>query len=329
MVAGMSRSVRVANDNRQFARNRRGSVLIEFAMIAMVTTLLLSATITFGLMMFQANIAQRLVADEGALAIARMPLSINATSLGMSLTPPEADTMPISQSDPNFKTQIYDEKYLYVTQDDLNGTDWTDFVTTLPLINRLLTSVMFVDYSMDPTGVYRFPAHVVENSDGQLTVLVPIVNYQTSTITWAKPVEEVLIPDGGGSFLSQFNATPPATPPPNFVPSVVAIRVNIPSQSASMSGFAPPAPSAASTNDPVPADDGSLSDSGLGSYSLVVGANQYKDQPDNVSDGSNVYGGKYGLGQQLSYSTWVGPLGVRPFRKVVSAQAVYRREAFQ
>jgi hypothetical protein len=72
---------------------------------------------------------------------------------------------------------------------------------------------------------------------------------------------------------------------------------------------------------PILANDSSLTESNsLSNYSLVVGDNAGFDQ-----DGVRIHGGKYGLGRQLSYAE---QMGVRPFREVISTQAVYRRETF-
>lgn len=90
-----------------------------------------------------------------------------------------------------------------------------------------------------------------------------------------------------------------------------------------MSGYAQPAtPGDPTIGNPISADDSALTEaSPLSNYTLVVGDN------DGYTDGApGIYGGKYGLGRQLANAQ---QLGVRPFRKVISAQAVYRREAFQ
>ena len=41
-------------------------------------------------------------------------------------------------------------------------------------------------------------------------------------------------------------------------------------------------------------------------------------------EGFGPYGGHYGLGQQVAWNQVV-----RPYRRVLSAQAIYRREVFQ
>jgi len=298
-------------------------VLVEFALVALAFYLILAAILTFGVMLFQANMIQQAV-DVGAQEIARMPLPINAT-LGLSLqSPTNLDTTvtPASQN-PTFLAQIYDEKWLYVdVAQQLNGPSFYDFAAqNFPLINRLLAPAMIFDPTMGQgQGVFRYPGAVVKNiRTNNFTVLVPLVNSQASTITWAMPVEEVLIPYQG-NYYSAFNAIPPANSPPNFVPGMVALRINFPSQSASMN--APAAGNGLTNFDPILADDSTLTESNsLSNYSLVVEENAGFDQ-----DGVQVYGGKYGLGRNLAYAQ---QLGVRPYHKVISAQAIYRREAFQ
>ncbi|MBV8266026.1 MAG: pilus assembly protein [Planctomycetaceae bacterium] len=308
----------------RFYRSRSGSVLVEFALIALLSYIAGGAVLTYGLMMYQANMVQQAV-DAGAQEIARMPLPAKAW-LGLSLnTPTNADssTVQVSQPGSTFNTQIYDERWLYVPATNLGNQTLLDYAAqNFPLINRLLVPAMIYDSSL---AAYRYPGAVVENSQtGNMTVLVPIVNYSSSTITWVMPVEEVLIPDNQGNYYSQFNAIPPSNAPQNnFVPGMVALRINYPSQSASMSGFQQPAtPGGPTMGSPILADDSSLVESNsLSHYTLVVG-----DNAGFSDDGVQIHGGKYGLGRQLAYAQ---QLGVRPYREVISAQAVYRREAFQ
>jgi hypothetical protein len=312
------------------SRARKGSVLVEFALISLVLYVILAATLTFGLMLFQANVVQQAV-DAGAQEIARMPLP-PAAVLGLSLLPLEnldsAVNLSLDPKGSNFRDQIYDEQYLYVDAKNLNGQSFFDYAATLPLINRLLVPAMIFDQSLGSNGVYRFPGAVVQNNQtDHLTVLVPLVKYDfssyppTGTITWVMPVEEVLFPGSNGKYYSQFDATLPP-PAPGLVPGIVALRINLPCQSAAMSGFSPGNPNLGT---PIPADESALTESSpLTNYSLVVGDNSGFD-----ADGNKTYGGKYGLGRQFALPTQeVGSLGVRPFRKVISVQAVYRRESF-
>ena len=101
---------------------------------------------------------------------------------------------------------------------------------------------------------------------------------------------------------------------------IVALRINYPYQSASMSGFQPPAdptlPPGPPDNPviPIPADN-SIS---AASPPQGVGNPVVSDLDFGASSGV------YGLGTQVA---WVNV--VRPYRNLISSQAIYRREVFQ
>lgn len=65
---------------------RRGSVLLEFALLSLVGYVLLAAILTFGFILIQANIAQQ-AADFGAQELSRMPLPASSWT-GLSLETP-------------------------------------------------------------------------------------------------------------------------------------------------------------------------------------------------------------------------------------------------
>jgi len=111
----------------------------------------------------------------------------------------------------------------------------------------------------------------------------------------------------------------PLTTDPISDRGLAAVRVNYPYQAATLSAFRPSAPTAI---DPIPpnvanfivAEDGSVS--------------QVGDAPGTpIDDGAatGAYAGAYGLGRQFALAGRT----VRPFRKLISAQAVYRREVVE
>ena len=71
---------------------------------------------------------------------------------------------------------------------------------------------------------------------------------------------------------------------------------------------------------------GVLISGSTGRYTLRVPENSYVDgQP-------NIHGGRYGLGRQfaLPYDRdGIRQFGVRPYRRVLSFQAIYRREVYE
>ena len=71
---------------------------------------------------------------------------------------------------------------------------------------------------------------------------------------------------------------------------------------------------------------------------MTVNSTNYTPIGTGPSSAVGTYGGPYGLGTQEAWANSQRtdtfpmpqvPAGVRPFRRLVSAQAIYRREVFQ
>ena len=285
----------------QPARRRKGSAVAEFAVVLLPLYLLVAGILTFGQLLWVGQNLQQVV-DVGAQEIARMPFR------------PTVDFGTVRQSDV-FKQQIYDEQFLVIQPAAVGNLSLSQYAdSNLPLINRLLVPMMIYDTDQN---VYRYPGALVKNNaTGNETVLVPLVNYQTNppTISWLFPVDEIL---SNGISAFPVSAADPSNP--SFVPGIVALRINYPYQSASLSGFRsnPAGPFEANGNNVIEADDSTVNEGAIPTnYSLVVAANSGNPDPSS---------GKYGLGKQIAF---VKANGVRPFRKVISVQAVYRREVF-
>ena len=295
-------------------RSRHGQALLEMAFLIPLIVILIGGTISFGLFFFQANVTQQAV-DVGAQEISRFPFPPEGT-LGLGDLNIDTSDPTILANDPQFKEQIYDEQFLFIRDDEWVNTfpSFNAFVAELPLLNRLLVSVMIRDSSF-PEGVTRYPGAVVTNSAGEETVLIPIVAYDFATgaeslVEWVAPVEEILTSSGNGPY--SLDATDPST---SFMPGMVAIRINYPAQSATLANR-----TGVSAEVITDADDASISDGDTGSnYSLAVGAES------GVAD-TTIHSGRFGLGRQAAF---LREAGVRPFRRVLSVQSIYRREVFQ
>lgn len=281
-----------------------GQVLVEFAIISFVFLFLVAAILAFGLLLFSANTLQQ-AADVGAQELARHPAAPNAdfyTALEASGLYAEADlVVPL-------------------------GTD----VSTLPVINRLLFPLYIFDPDIDQL---RYPGALVNNNNGDQTVLIPILNTVDAAsgsqqiVEWRRVLEEVTDSDGDGPY-------PLDSPVEDIDPGMVALRINYPYQAASLVSYEYRSGDASGpqidlvdvlgednvVNVPVRADDTAVSDPTTfladNGYTL---ANVAAD-PDF---GAYPHRGQYGLGTQVAYNTFV-----RPYRKVVTAQAIYRREIF-
>jgi len=249
-------------------------------------------------------------------------------------------------NDPDFKSRIYDEQYLVIHDDEWGsstsyGGNFQSFADQLPLLNRLLVSSMIRDNDMT-----RFPGTiVVNNSTGEETVLIPIVEYsrraddagQVPTtiraageivVEWVAPVEEIRVDHDQdastsreGPFKLSYESLPTLA---SFQPGMVALRINYPAQSTTLINRIT---DSGQVNGQlggviVIAGDTTLaSGATTGCYSIV--APSARISPASGSPGSNANAGLYGLGE-LEALTRV----VRPYRKVMSFQAIYRREVF-
>jgi hypothetical protein len=305
--------------------------------------MLVAGMVSFGLILCKANITQQ-AADVGAQELARMVLSPVNTITSGNENGYLDDVLYSTATDPaspayQVRQQIFDEQYLYVPVANMANKSLFDYSANWPLMNRLMATAMIFDSNLQ---AYRYPGAVVTNQAGKTTVLVPLViardpNTGIETIEWHRPVEEVKFQDSAGNWtIGQYSiAASGATGPSaaSFTPGVVALRIYCPVETPMVA--AQPNPANVPGTAPLPNLGYQIEASDAGvtvtdpydlmqKYSLVV--------PPDSNPGSPV-GGEYGMGslrfsaEKLTYQTRNVPL-VRPFRKVVVAQGVYRREVF-
>lgn len=294
-------------------RRESGAVLVEFALVALVFYLLLAGIAELGRMILTAQMAQnaaRVAARE--LALAPLPALV---------------TFEEALQDPVVRATIYDPQFLVIDLDLLPQVDpndpnsssvsLDDFFATLPLVNQALRPAMVFDDVSIGGGpqrrLLRMPGALLQSFEdpGQLTVAIPRVVVRSEegaeTIEWVDVLEEVRpLPDPGSGSFSVLND------------GVVSIRVNVPYQSAMFSGFRRSPPSAEgeptpNLNRPILALDGEVVETNAAPGNLL----------DVASGSSQVYAGPYGLGRHFALGE-----DVRPFRKLVGGQAVFRREVF-
>jgi hypothetical protein len=184
-----------------------------------------------------------------------------------------------------------------------------------------------------PENLIRYPGALVKSdtSPTRHSVEIPLVVGRgangVETIRWVKVVEE--IKRNNKSVFPIADATTPDAPNSEDLQGIVALRINYPFQSAAMSSFRQ-AP-------------GGIFDANL---SLVNVANDIDVTPVDPDDPANpetvvsapikgmtypgTYAGPYGLGVQgaLGSNAMTGGLPVRPFRRVITTQAIFRREVF-
>ncbi|MEO0478630.1 MAG: TadE family protein [Planctomycetota bacterium] len=293
----------------------RGAILLEFALVSLILYLLFAATIGFGRVVQASQVAQdtaRLAAREFALT----PL-------------PAASTFEDALTDPMVLSRIFDPEALVIDLDvvDANGVTLDSVFASLPLINRSLRPAMIFDRPV-VDGVQRrlvrAPGALLRSTSdpSRFTVGVPLVVSRdddgVETIRWLSVVEEVRVDPTDpttGSF-SLASANPDR--------GVVGIRINLPVQASALTSFQPtPLGGEPNAGRPNLADD-----------SAVIQLDGPRDgtllpniEPGPLPDGTpsvSPYGGPFGLGSQFALAT-----ETRPYRRVVTGQAFFRREVFR
>jgi hypothetical protein len=312
-----------------------GSVFVEFALVSLALTMILAATIDFGRLMFSAQGVQD-VARVAARELAITPLPANLTFDG----PGQTGALTWVDDDPSSPTfgvalvrqRIFNPACLVINlADPVVANDPDAFLRGLPIVNKALETVMIGDR---PNGanLLRYPGALLTTGDATpcdsvqsggaivsatatgLTVKIPYVRDSTGElIAWLEVLEEIR-PDPNDPTTGPFSLSHnPALP--NQPIGLAAVRVNYPFQAGAMTAFHP---------DP---DDPILNPS-IGHPILT--SETTCDPPPGFElagdpDAVGPFAGPCGLGRQLAFGGQV----VRPFRKVVSAQAIYRREVFQ
>ena len=327
---------------------RRGQSLVEFAVVALVVYMLLAAILTFGHALYVAQGLQT-AADLAAKEISRTPL------------PADPDfSFDDALMDDDVRKLIFDEALLVIDLDEfyenfpvLPGEERNVFrhlVPTLPSLNQQLVTMMIVDHSIPGRRLLRYPGALLKttaispptNAEGspngpydspttyknwfatEFAVGIPLVTARTpdgvESLRWVPVVEEIKSTASTSPFTIDSEQR-----------GLVALRINYPFQSASMSSFrhdtnAEDYPFEPTIGRPNAADDGAVTEENP------------SDRPGDLTGAplqsggiyAGTYGGQYGLGAQgamgSEYFTEGRP--VRPYRRVISAQAIYRREVF-
>ncbi len=286
-------------------RAQRGAALVEFALVAFAFYLLIAATVTFGQLLHSAQVAQD-AARAGARELALTPIRANWT-------------FEQALSDPTVRDRVFDPDLLVIDLDNIpGGVDLDTYFAGLPVINRSLRPVMIYDL-VDVGGslrtLLRYPGALVTapTAPSGLSVAIPRVVTRDAdgheTIEWLPVVEEVRT-DRNDPTTGPFSVQSGA-----LDSGLVALRINIPYQSAAMSSFrqSPAGMFEPNGNFVNEADDAAVVELNAAPGALAAGA----------SAASQVYAGPYGLGVQQALGK-----EVRPFRRVLTAQALFRREVF-
>jgi Flp pilus assembly protein TadG len=267
-------------------------MLVEFSFIAVILYLLLAGIIEFGRALYAAQVLQQGV-DSAARDLSLLPLPATGT-----LTGPNG----VLTTNATAKQQVFDEGFLVVDLANLPaGQTIADyFAQNAPALNRALLPLMIAD-TVNGRNLVHYPGQLVASSSTPtgLTVVIPLVQYQggTDAIIKVIPVVEEISPDPNNDpFNPSMDSSPfnvVAANVPVTQRGIIALRINYPFQAAT-----------------------------LVSYQDING----QQTPTTTTDGGalGAYGGDSGLGRLAALGK-----NVRPFRKVLSAQAIFRRENFQ
>lgn len=280
---------------RQRARTiRTGSVLVEFAFIALAFYLLFAGTLELGRMITISQAIQN-AARVGARELALIPL------------PPTA-TFQQALNDPQVLARIYDPAKLAF---DVSSTEPDP--DTWPIINRMLLPVM-VRTQIGSQKFLHFPGAVLSTATGY-TVGVPKIISQASdgatVIRWLPVVEEV-VPDPNNPLSAPFSLASTG-----LERGLVALRINCPYQAVALTAYKVEGVGPAQHQEPVLAT-GSVSAAG-GSTPPGGGT------PIGTASDDGVYAGPYGLGRFYV----LGDKVVRPFSRLITSQSLFRREVYR
>ena len=321
-------------------RPERGAALVEFALVSLMLYLLVAGAVEFGRLMFDANAIQD-VARIAARELAVAPVRADATfEYALSC---DATADPGCLVD--LRARVFDPACLVVDlEDPAVAADPDGYFAAMPVVNRSLRALMITEPSR-PT-LLRYAGALLSDASGAacsaigpngqaaptgLTVGIPLIDTRdgagVESITWVPVLQEIraaqdadcpargpfsLIYLGSQDECGALDADPLADR------GLAAVRINYPYQAAALTGFLSSPPDALdplppNVGNPIAADDG-----GVQQNNVPPGA--------PIDDGAvGPYTGPYGLGRQFALAGRV----VRPFRKLISAQAVYRREVVE
>ena len=317
-------------------KRERGAALVEFALVSLVLYVLLAATVEFGRLMFSAEGLQdiaRLAARE--LAVAALPANVTFDGAGqdgaLSYVDPVSGIAPV-------KDRIFDPSLLVINLDTFAGEADPDaaldtYFATLPVVNKALRTLMIVDRS-EGRNLLRYPGALLTDATtpSGFTVGIPRVNYLggVETIQWVPVLEEIRADStcpARGPFSLAYRAdldtcagVPPALPDRGLA----AIRINYPYQAAMLTAFRPNPEGELEKNlsNPIVADDEAVVDQSPPPGLIISPPPLPPTEHDDPTLGP--YGGTYGLGRLSAVAGTV-----RPFRKLISAQAIFRREVLE
>lgn len=294
----------------------RGAVLVEFALVALVVSVLLATSLEFGRLLFAAQVLQD-AARVAARELAVLPVDAR-WSFDQAL------------ADPLVQQRIFDARKLVVDLDDPRYDTDSELDAyfasdEMPVVNRALRPLMFVDLA---TAVHprllRYPGALAVDlgAPSGFTVTIPQVAARDAagaeTVEWIPVVEEVRT-DPCDPLTGVFSLDGAGA-----VRGMVAVRLNYPYQAGALVAYRPNAagPFEPTIDNPIDAADDAVTEAPV-LPSCVPRQRPGALLPDDPT-AVGAYAGPFGLGRQYAYARTV-----RPFRRLLAAQALFRREVFE
>lgn len=288
-------------DRKRTTPGTRGAVILEFAFISFLLYLFLAVIVDFGRFFYTANAVQD---------------AARVTARELSVIPLPAEmTLEQALAEPQVRQRVFQPEHLVIDLDDIpGGLTLEEFLDSLPVLNQTLRPLMIFQ-KVGGRRLLRYPGALLvdPSTPSGLAVGIPYVVGRDAngveTIRWVPVVEEIRNPNFPG--VSPFSLDTPAAMGQR---GIVAIRINYPFQASMLSAYreSPLGPLEPNLAYRVRADDGAVTQIGPSPGALAA-----------PSDEAGPYAGAYGLGRM-----YVAGEEVRPVRKLLSAQAIFRREVF-
>ena len=295
-------SVDMTKKQRGYGGNQRGSVLIEFSLIAVSLSLLIALVVDVARMVFIAQVLQE-TARVTARELSLLPLS-------PSITFEQALQHPL------VKRKIFDPAALVIEVDRFEDAHrLEEFLDGLPMVNRMLRPLMTFERIVvagRSHEIFRFPGVVLQEDNhreqGMWSIGIPHTGMSglknKQMIHWKSVVEEIREnprDPHSGSFSLQTSRS-------DQLSGLVAVRVNYPFQPMFMNWL--PHTARPDSVDEVVTDE-SVSDSHASA-----------DREPAMSNSSKSYLPNPGKKKIVDGS-------LKEYQQILFGQAVFRREVFQ
>lgn len=299
-------------------RSRRGALLIEFALLALVLYLLIAVTIDIGRAIYTSQVLQD-AARVTARELAVTPLNVGTCPPRL---PPDC-TLDEALQDGAVRARVFNPDHLVIDLDTFaSQADLDAFLGALPVANKALRPIMIfdrVEVGGATRNLLRYPGALLADPSTSTGFAVGIPRVVArgatgvETIEWIPVITEVR-PDPADPTTGPFSINDVG--PPRTQKGLVAIALNYPFQAAATSSFrtSPDGPFEPNGAFPNEADDAGVTQSNAPPQGTV----------QVVAPSTGPYAGPFGLGRQLALGR-----EVRPFRRLLTAQAIYRREVFE